>query len=68
MWKIYISLFANTLLKLTHASYFKNDGVGIAYITNGTVMGMNDILIGVLSIYFNREYEFPTFAKAIKVK
>jgi len=51
----------------SNASYFKNDGVGIAYITNGTVMGMNDILIGVLSIYFNREYEFPTFAKAIKV-
>ncbi len=51
----------------SNASYFEHDGVGVAYISNGTVMGLNDILIGVLSIYFGRAYEFPTFQPAIDV-
>lgn len=51
----------------SNASYFQDDGVGMAYITNGTVMSLNDILIGVLSIYFNKDYELPTFTPAIEI-
>jgi D-alanyl-D-alanine carboxypeptidase len=43
------------------ASYFPGDSLAVAYCTNGQVYAMNDILIGVLSIYFNRPYEIPTF-------
>lgn len=51
----------------SNASYFESDGVGVAYVTNGTMMGVNDILIGVLSIYFGKQYEFPSFAPAIEL-
>jgi D-alanyl-D-alanine carboxypeptidase len=43
------------------ASYFPSDSLAVAYCTNGQVYAMNDILIGVLSIYFNRPYVIPTF-------
>jgi len=51
----------------SNASYFEKDGLGVAYISNGTVMALNDILIGVLSIYFGREYALPIFQPAIEV-
>jgi CubicO group peptidase (beta-lactamase class C family) len=41
--------------------YFPNDNVSVAYLSNGVVMPVNDILIGALSIFFNRDYEFPSF-------
>ena len=41
--------------------YFANDSVAIAYCTNGQVYPMNDILIGILSIYFNKKYTIPAF-------
>lgn len=47
--------------------YFPDDSLAIAYCTNGQVYGMNDILIGVLSIYFNMEYSLPVFS-SIQVK
>ena len=47
--------------------YFPEDSLAIAYCTNGQVYGMNDILIGVLSIYFNKAYSLPTFTR-IEVK
>jgi D-alanyl-D-alanine carboxypeptidase len=45
----------------SNLAYFPNDGLAIAYCTNGAVYPMNDILIGVLSIYFNNDYKIPTF-------
>jgi CubicO group peptidase (beta-lactamase class C family) len=51
----------------SNASYFPEDDVVVAYTTNGTVMAMNDILIGLLSIYFDKNYDFPTFAPVIDV-
>jgi CubicO group peptidase (beta-lactamase class C family) len=51
----------------SNASYFQDDGVGLVYITNGTVMSLNDILIGVLSIYFDKDYALPTFVPAIEI-
>jgi D-alanyl-D-alanine carboxypeptidase len=41
--------------------YFPEDSLAVAYCTNGQVYPMNDILIGVLSIYFNKPYSIPTF-------
>ena len=41
--------------------YFANDSVVIAYCTNGQLYPMNDILIGILSIYFNKKYTIPPF-------
>lgn len=47
--------FASTL------TYFPEDSLAVAYCTNGQVYSMNDLLIGVLSIYFNINYSIPTF-------
>jgi D-alanyl-D-alanine carboxypeptidase len=47
--------FASTL------SYFPEDSLAVSFCTNGLVYPMNDILIGVLSIYFNKEYPLPLF-------
>lgn len=41
--------------------YFPADSVAFAYCNNGQVMTTNDILIGVLSIYFNKPYQVPDF-------
>lgn len=48
--------FASTL------EYFPEDSLALAYCTNGQVYPMNSILIGVLSIYFNKPYSIPTFS------
>ena len=45
----------------SNLAYFPDDGLAIAYCTNGQVYPMNDILIGVLSIYFNKDYTIPAF-------
>jgi CubicO group peptidase (beta-lactamase class C family) len=42
-------------------AYFPEDTLAVAYCTNGQVYPMNTILIGVLSIYFNKEYSIPEF-------
>jgi D-alanyl-D-alanine carboxypeptidase len=51
----------------SNASFFQDDQVSLAYLTNGAAMSMNDILIGVLSIYFGKDYELPSFAPAMVV-
>ncbi len=50
---------------LSVAGYFPEEKVAITYTSNGVVMSRNDILIGALSIYFNREYQLPEFTDAI---
>ena len=47
--------FASTL------AYFPDDKIAVAYCTNGQAYPMNDILIGLLSIYFNQLYTLPNF-------
>jgi len=42
-------------------AYFPEDSLAIAYCTNGQVYPLNSINIGVLSIYFNKDYSIPTF-------
>jgi CubicO group peptidase (beta-lactamase class C family) len=41
--------------------YFPEDSLAVSYCTNGQVYPVNDILIGVLSICFNKEYAIPAF-------
>jgi D-alanyl-D-alanine carboxypeptidase len=42
-------------------AYIPEDSLAIAYCTNGQVYPMNDILVGVLSIYYHKEYPIPSF-------
>lgn len=41
--------------------YFPEDGLAVAYCSNGVVYALNDIIIGALSIYFNVPYKLPEF-------
>ncbi len=41
--------------------YFPDEGLAVAYCSNGSAYNFNSILIGVLSIYFDQEYKLPTF-------
>lgn len=42
-------------------AYFPDDKVSIAFFSNGLSYGMNDILLGILSCYFNKPYSIPDF-------
>lgn len=50
------------------AAYFPAEKVAVAFTANALDMSMNDILIGVLSIYFGRPYPFPVFRPKVEVK
>ena len=50
-------------------AYFPEDSIAIAYCSNGVGYPVNNILIGILSICFNRDYTLPAFNKSdFKVK
>ncbi len=46
---------------VSNLAYFPEDSLAVAYCTNGQVYPVNDILVGVLSICFNKDYSIPTF-------
>lgn len=48
----------------SNTAFFPEDSLSIAYCTNGQRYSMNDILIGVLSIYFDKPYSIPTFKES----
>jgi len=50
----------------TIAWYFPEQKLAVAYCGNGVRYTINDLMIGVLSIYFNKSYMIPTF-KTLKV-
>lgn len=52
---------------VSNVAWFPEDHLAVSYCTNGMVYPLNDILIGVLSICFNRDYSIPTF-KTIALK
>jgi len=52
---------------LSMVSYFPEDKMAVAYISNGAVYAPNDVMIGVLSIYFNEPFAIPSF-KSINLK
>lgn len=41
--------------------YFPKDSVAFAFTGNGQTIEMNDLAIGVLSIYFDRTYDIPDY-------
>ena len=45
----------------SNLGYFPKDSVAIAYCTNGQEYPVNNILMGVLSICFNKDYSIPKF-------
>ena len=45
----------------SQASYFPDDKIAVAMISNGVNTSLNTLMIGVLSILFNRPYAIPTF-------
>ena len=51
----------------SNAGHFEDKNVTVSYISNGTSMGVNDILIGTLNLYFGKPYEMPIFSAAIVV-
>ncbi len=53
-----------------NAYYFPVENVSVAFTANGLAMPINDIMIGVLSIYFGKEYSLPEFkeTKALDLK
>ncbi len=42
-------------------SYFEQEKIAVAYCSNGASYGFNDVLIGILSICFDKKYELPSF-------
>jgi CubicO group peptidase (beta-lactamase class C family) len=51
----------------SNAFYFPDEKMSLTYLSNGVAIPLNNILLGVLSIYFGDEYELPVFAPAIEV-
>ena len=49
------------------AIYLPKSDVYITYISNGGVMNRNEIVLGALNIYFNKEYKLPTFKETYKI-
>lgn len=42
-------------------SYFPTEDLYLSIISNGTRSDLNDVMIGILSTYFNRKFEYPNF-------
>jgi len=54
---------------ISNVAYFPNDKVAVSLISNGIHYNFNNILIGILSIYFNFQYTIPDLsAKKFKIK
>nr|MBS0037152.1 beta-lactamase family protein [Saprospiraceae bacterium] len=49
------------------AVYFPEENLSVAYLSNGVDYPMNDILIGVMSIYFVMDYSLPEFTEALSL-
>ena len=47
-------------------AYFSEDKLTYSYISNGQVMPTNDIAIGILSIYFGKNYKLPEFKPTLQ--
>lgn len=57
----YIDNFSSDL------SYYPEDSVSVAVVLNATNTNFNDLMIGLLSIYYNKKYELPDFEKEIEL-
>lgn len=46
---------------VSNSGYFETEDVVTTYLSNGVSMPFNDVLIGMLSIYFGKDYVLPDF-------
>ncbi|NJC25987.1 serine hydrolase domain-containing protein [Neolewinella antarctica] len=46
----------------TLAAHFPNDDVTFTFLSNGVNLPNNDVMIGLLSLYFGKPYEMPDFS------
>jgi len=51
----------------SNSFYFTEENLSVTYLSNGVSFPLNNILVGVLSIYFGDDYEIPEFTEAIIV-
>lgn len=51
----------------SNSFYFPDEKISVTYLSNGVAIPLNNILVGVLKIYFGDEYELPVYAQTIKV-
>jgi hypothetical protein len=49
------------------AYYFPEEKLAYSFINNGQVMSSNNISIAILSLYFGKNYTFPTFKPGLKL-
>lgn len=52
---------------LSTTFFFHKENVSLAYTSNAVSMAMNDIIIGVLSIYYGKKYSFPEFKEPLEL-
>lgn len=45
----------------SQAAYFPEEGIAVAYVANGVNTNINNIMIGLLSIIYNKPYQIPSF-------
>lgn len=47
--------------------FYPEEDLAVSYISNGTDLSPNDIIIGAMSIYWGQEYQIPSFAPAMEL-
>jgi len=52
---------------VSNAFYFPDDSVSIAYTSNGTRTPVNNIMLGALSIYYNKDYTLPEYKESVVI-
>jgi CubicO group peptidase (beta-lactamase class C family) len=52
----------------SNAFYFVEDQFSVAYTSNGMKSPINDLMIGVLSIYYGKDYKLPVFKEVKTMK
>ncbi|MEZ5056842.1 MAG: serine hydrolase domain-containing protein [Saprospiraceae bacterium] len=52
----------------SQAFHFEKEQLSISLITNGIDYSLNDIMIGILSIYFGLDYPLPVFQSDLKLE
>lgn len=45
------------------AGYFPDDNLSIVILSNGTNIKLNEVVLGVLSKYYDKKYKYPNFSK-----
>ena len=49
----------------SNAAYFPEQNVAFSYTSNGAEVAVNDIILGILNIYFGKEYKIPEFPDVV---